>query len=65
MIHVSLLVREMLRVCLLEHAVKEDTTLNGLSVSLQVKLSGRTEQPSITWAGKGVLASASGEMIVR
>ena len=30
-----------------------------------MKLSGRTDQPSITWAGKGVLASASGEAVVR
>ena len=30
-----------------------------------MKLSGRTDQPSITWAGKGVLASASGEAVIR
>ena len=32
---------------------------------LQVKLSGRADQPSIIWVGKGVLASASGESVVR
>lgn len=32
---------------------------------LKVKLSGRTDEPSITWAGKGVLVSATGEMVIR
>ena len=32
---------------------------------LQVKLSGKSEDADIIWAGKGLLATATGEMVVR
>ncbi|XP_076446737.1 intraflagellar transport protein 140 homolog [Babylonia areolata] len=47
---------------LTQHAVMPEGETKEL---LKVKLSGRTDQPSITWAGKGILASASGEMVIR
>lgn len=47
---------------LTQHAVMPEGETKEL---LKVKLSGRVDQPSITWAGKGILAMASGEMVVR
>ena len=32
---------------------------------LQIKMSGKSSNPVITWAGNGILATATGESIVR
>lgn len=33
--------------------------------SLQVKLSGKSDNPDTIWAGKGVLATCTGESVLR